>query len=77
MILDHEGDTMPGKCGVDGQIDVVEDQLPFDLHLQLAAILFEFPDVQAARTDEAQIYAAVLSEVTRHLRRTMSGKIIG
>jgi hypothetical protein len=46
----------------------VEDELTFDMHLQLAAVLLEFPGIQAAPRRETQIDAVVIDQLLRPRR---------
>jgi len=44
-VLGHIGEAEPGECGIEHLERAVEDELAFDMHLQLAAALLEFPGV--------------------------------
>src|SRR5216683_2075368 len=56
-VLWHIGQAESGQRRIEHLESAVEDESAFDMHLQLAAILLEFPGVQSAMCGETQIDA--------------------
>ena len=77
LILEQPSQAEPGHCCADHHGRVVERQLPFHAHLQLAAVLLQFPCIKAARRRLAQIDALMIGQVLRGARLRMGGKISG
>jgi hypothetical protein len=75
LILGQVRNTQPGHGRVHSQGDVVEDQLPFDTHLQLAPAFLEFPGVEAAVSRQTKSDAVVGSQVLRRLRPRPSREV--
>ena len=56
MILRQIGEAEPGERRLEPQVrSAVEHQLPFDAHIQLAAVLFELPGVEAAEVGSRRL----------------------
>ncbi len=68
QILRHIGEAESGERRIEHLGSAVEDELAFDAHLELAAILLELPGVEPAMGGQAQIDAAVTDQVLRPLR---------
>lgn len=59
LILRQVGQSKPCERGVQAQSNVIEDKLSLDMHLDLAAVLREFPGIEAAVRRQAKINAFV------------------
>ena len=59
-----------GQRRIQAQGDIVEHQLPFDLHLQLAPVFFEYPNVGHAVDRQGEIDSSPtgLRRLTRSTR---------
>ena len=58
-VFRHIGEAEPGERRIKHLERAVEDELALDMHLQLAAIVLEFPGVQSATRRQTQIDAIV------------------
>ena len=67
QILRQIGKAKAGQRRIEYLRDAVEDELPIDAHLQLAAALLKLPGVQPAIGRQAQIDAVVVGQVLRRL----------
>jgi len=54
-VFRHIGEAEPGERRIKHLERAVEDELALDMHLQLAAIVLEFPGVQSATRRQTQI----------------------
>ena len=59
-VLRQIGQAETGEGGIEGREDAVEDKLPLDAHVDLVAVLFEFPGVKTTLREEAQIDAKMI-----------------
>jgi hypothetical protein len=48
VILDYKGYPVPGERGSHHHVDVIEDELSLDPHLQFATIAVELPGIEPA-----------------------------
>ena len=69
QVLRHIGQTESGQGGIEHLEGAVENELAFDVDLQLTFALLELPGVQAIISGQAQIDAVVAYQVLRLLWR--------
>ena len=67
-VLRHIGQPEPDQRCIEHLECAVEDQLAFDMHLDLAPVLLEFPCVESAMRRQTQIDAIMPDQLLRPLR---------
>lgn len=75
LILRQVGKSKSCEGGVQPQSNVIEDKLSFDVHLDLAVVLLEFPGVEATVRRQAEVNALVSRQVAGRLRSLSSFKV--
>jgi len=67
QIFRNEGKAQPVERGVKHRDDIIKNHLSTDLHLYVAAVLFELPSIKSACRGQSQIDTLVTGQFARML----------